>query len=335
MPIEDRKVGRVRAKSFDRRRSPMVGLAGFVFVVGGLALAGLGVATMYQPSLHPYVVEAAWILERLRRGGEQVMLVGVALAVTGVVLFSMRSFSRLLGADRESAEAIEDLARATTNQAECIEGLQSLVAVLRQESAEVMVVLRDQAAQMKRREENDPAFRIAASLDQVGARLDRAILDTRHQLLDELQQSGSRGQAQDDGALLDGLDRVEGSLRELATLTIGFQQALDSALQPMGSDAPADDAEPEPAPVSASWSDLQPRASLERYGHSDDGEPTDRDAQEWDAHASAPVPDEEAEVVEAQLASNAGELAPDEPREDGLAQARRRADRDASQRFLR
>jgi hypothetical protein len=115
MPIEDRKVGRVRAKSFDRRRSPMVGLAGFVFVVGGLALAGLGVATMYQPSLHPYVVEVAWILERLRLGGEQVMLVGVALAVTGVVLFSMRSFSRLLGADRESAEAIEDPARATTN----------------------------------------------------------------------------------------------------------------------------------------------------------------------------------------------------------------------------
>lgn len=301
MASDDRKLVRARAKSFDRKRGPMVGLPGFGFLAGGTALALVGVATSLQPSLHPTLAEVAWGLGRLGLGGEHLLLVGVALASAGVVLLALRSFTRLLGVDRETAEAIEDLARATTNQADCIEALESLVAALRQETAEVHVVLRDQAALLKRREENDPAFRIAASLDQVGARLDRGIIDARDVLLDELHQVTHRGQGADDGPLLDGLDRVEGTLRELATLTLSFQRALDAAVQPMEPEAP--NATAEPAHVAPSWSDLEPRVSLERYTHSDEADPAHRDAPRWGAIEPEPWADEgdpldrEAEVV--------------------------------------
>jgi hypothetical protein len=271
----------VRAKSFDRKRGPMVGLAGFVFFVGGAALAAVGIATRLQPRLHPDLEQVDWVLGQLGLGTEHLMLVGVALSSAGIVLHALRSFSRLLGVDRETAEAIEDLARATTNQAECIEGLESLIAALRQESAEVQVALGDQAALLKRREENDPAFRIALSLDQVGARLDRAIIDARDSVLDELHRIPEGGKGSEDGPLLDGFDRVEGTLRELATLTVHFQQALEAAVQPM--EPAAREEAHEPAQVAASWSDLEPRASIERYTHAQEDEASHRDAPRWGA----------------------------------------------------
>jgi len=283
MANDDRKVVRARAKSFDRKRGPMVGLAGFGFFVGGAALAAVGVATRLQPSLHPRLVQVEWVLGQLGLGAEHLLLVGVALSSAGIVLLALRSFSRLLGVDRETAEAIEDLARATTNQAECIEGLESLIATLRQESAEVQVALGEQAELLKRREENDPAFRIALSLDQVGARLDRGIIDARDLVLDELHRIADRGQGPDSdtGPLLDGFDRVEGTLRELATLTIQFQQALEAAVQPMEPATPAEALES--AQVTSSWSDLEPRASIERYTHSPEAAGTHRDAPSWGA----------------------------------------------------
>ena len=281
MANDDRKVGRARAKSFDRNRGPMVGFASFGFFFGGVALAAVGVAVNLRPSLHPRLGQVEWVLGRLGLGAEHLLLVGVSLAAAGVVLSALRSFARLLGVDRETAESIDDLARATTNQADCIEALEAHITVLRQETAEVHAVLREQAALLKRREENDPAFRIAASLDQVGARLDRGIIDARDMLLDELHQSASRGQTSDDGPMIDGLDRVEGTLRELATLTLHFQRALEAAVQPM---EPAARVEPdESAPVTPSWSDLEPRVSIERYTHPQDAERSHRDTLSWGA----------------------------------------------------
>jgi hypothetical protein len=306
MAIDDRKVVRARAKSFDRERGPMVGLASFLMFFGGAALAGLGVATNLQPSLHPYLSQVAWLLPRIGLGGEDLLLVGVALASAGVVLSALRSFTRLLGTDRETGEAIEDLTRATTSQADCIEALESLIAVLRQETAEVHVVLREQAALLKRREENDPAFHIAASLDQVGARLERGIIDARDLLVDELHQIGSRSQGADDGPMLDGLDRVEGTLRELATLTMRFQQALDAAVQPM--EPAASLATAEPAHVTPSWSDLEPRVSLERYSHPEEVERTHRDAPRWDTVEH--TDDSAARQREAEVATSAAAADP-------------------------
>lgn len=295
MGQDGRQAGRVKVKSFDRRSGPAVGLTGTAFVLGGLAAAGLGVAVTAVPGAHPLLSQASWILGRLGLAGVHLLVPGAALVAGGAVLFALRSFSKLIGVDRETAEAVDDLTRATTGQADAIEKLESLVAVLRQEIAEAGVVLRDQAAILKQKEENDPLFRLAASLDQLGQRIDRNIQSARdfvaaevHSLHDFVEQAPSF----DATPLVDSAVRVERGLIEFGERVDALERALSEALRPltdMPNLAPLTEAvdEPREAYVGGVAGDLRDDA----YGRYDgDGGHDERDLVESEAQAFAEEP---------------------------------------------
>ncbi len=291
---------RVRVRSFDRRRAPFVGTLGVLTLAGGAAAVGLGVAVSVQPLPHAALGQVTWALGRLGLAGGHLVLAGLATGLVGTVLLSMRSFVGLLGVDRETAEALDDLTRASEGQADAIALVEGLVAALRQETAEAGVVLRDQAALFRAREENDPLFRLAASLDQLGARTERIVLDARDALLDEvreghaLQQTGPSADAETAAAL----HQVELTLDALTERVMTFQRALADALRPFGEgpdsdepNRPASDTggevdgehdadEHERASAHVAWSDLAPLAQHEAFRE---------DAREFDAEEHPPV----------------------------------------------
>jgi hypothetical protein len=263
MNSEVRQGGRARARTYERHRSPLVGTFGGLCLAAGGALAGLAVATRMQPLPHGALAKVDWVLRRLTLDTGDLLLTATAFALGGVVLLSLRSFVHLLGADRETAAALDELTRATTNQARAIEVLEELTAALRQETAEAHVVLRDQAAVIKHREENDPLFRMAASLDQLGARVDRGILDSRDVLLDELHEAVGKVQGFDGGPLADGVALVEVGLASVGDRLTLLERALREALEPL-------------APVS-------------EVGHSGTASPHAGDEEGWNEPETAPV----------------------------------------------
>jgi len=239
------KGGKARVRTYGVERGPRVGLVGFLFLAGGVALAALGLVSNLRPLPRPELSRVTWVLERVGLEGGHLLLAGLLFAVVGVVLFALRSFHLLLGVDRQTAEALGDLIAANEAQTRSIDGIESLVAVLRQEVAEAHVVLRDQASVFAKREAENPLFRLAASLDQLGARIDRGILAARDTVLDELHHAAGGPGGHDMGPLFESAERVEFGLNNTAQRLEELERALYEALRPVDEVAPVAHADDE------------------------------------------------------------------------------------------
>lgn len=301
MGNDGRQAGRVRVKSFDRRSGPPVGLLGAAFVVGGVATAGLGIAVTALPHAHPLLSEASWVLGRLGLSGPALLAPGAALVAGGALVLALRGISRLIGVDRETAEAIDDLTRASTNQASAISVLESLVAALRQETAEAAVLLRDQVARHAQRDENDPLFRLAASLDQLGARMERTVQSARDGVLDAVHALHDHVEGTptfDSTPLVDSAVRVERCMDDLVGRLGALERELADALRPVASEPraslhdggfaerAAEAAYPDDAGEPAAWRGA-PQAYAAPYAGAF-GQAADSGALEHDRYADAP-----------------------------------------------
>jgi len=173
-----RSAKRERTTPQELRRLPPTP-AGWVLNLGGLALVGLGVAMAFPTS----VPALAPVLERasaLGLGTDTVALAGLVLLALGSLARQQRAHARTLLAPGLAEAQIEEV-RADLAQLQ--NGFQDLRASHVEQGVELGYVKKEVS---EHRQEGrlanpkDALFRLAASLDQLGARLDRKIHDEVH-----------------------------------------------------------------------------------------------------------------------------------------------------------
>lgn len=175
-------------QAFEKKGSG-AGMKGFPFLVGaaGIGCAAVAVFTAAAPSSLGAAVQVSQALDKAGLDKGPLLLFGVALCALAA---TMRRGDRALAASGASEEAslvgqqiLGDMGSQTT----LLSGLQAEVNAARSEIAEARQEIKTAAEaseQDTNSEASDPMFRMAASLDQLGARIGKRLDGSRDEMLE-------------------------------------------------------------------------------------------------------------------------------------------------------
>jgi len=156
-------------------RTPPANPGSLILILGGILFACVGVVmaagTEFVGALQPYVTMAA------RYGVEAgTFFVGGAVIIgLGIVSRYQRISSKRLLQDGPTSDALEEVFTELAEILEHVDRLQSEQTHVRHEIGNVKHQVTKQREESKTSDSKDALFRLAASLDQLGARLDQRI----------------------------------------------------------------------------------------------------------------------------------------------------------------
>ena len=222
---------RARAKGFGHAKG-QAALA-WTMIFGGAATCALAVATRLVPDAHPVLERGAYLLGRAGLETSVLVLAGVGSGIAGLVLRAVSRFGRLLDGDREAANAIDELSRTASGHARAVDSVRDEIGALCGELARTQHVVDEHVQWSHTQAQENPVFRLAASLDQLWARVDQSVMAARDELIHEVRNATVALRKVDDDALQQTAERVERGLvcvtQSIDALSNGVQGALVAA----------------------------------------------------------------------------------------------------------
>lgn len=152
----------------------------------GIGCMGMALATAFAPPSVAFLAKTAGMLDKVGLDKGPLLMFGVLSTAMGFALSRLNKASTGGGAAMNAASFAQANASSIETQAEVLGSVQSELTTIRQELSTARIKA-DEAKNAEAEgngEGSDPIFRLAASLDQLGAQIDKRIDKARRELIE-------------------------------------------------------------------------------------------------------------------------------------------------------
>lgn len=161
-------------QAFDKKAEGGIsGVAPWALMVSGAGLAGIAILTAAMPVQGGAIGSVVNILNRVGLDKGPLFLFGATIGALGFALARFEKAARAASANQDELGFGEQIADDLEGQAAIMAALQGEVGAARAELAELHRETHSMAESQKNNTASDPMFRLAASLDQLGAQIGR------------------------------------------------------------------------------------------------------------------------------------------------------------------
>jgi len=245
-----------RVKAFQKPATTREGgsFTSLVLTAAGALTCAVAVVTALPTAPHPMVETLAEALGRAGLDKGPIFLSGLFLAAIGVLAGQVQRAARGAGQGDETSEAVDALAGDVEAVSAILAAVQGELSAIRADSSELRRRAdAEERAKAGNGEGSDPMFRLAASLDQLGATIGKRVEAVRGEMLQAVEAVRERVSATQDHEEAMRAEREQAKEFEALRLDLadiaGRFKTIESELGRItGSAAPAADGESGEAP---------------------------------------------------------------------------------------
>ena len=274
----------------------------FGFIAIGATTMGMAVLTALTPPPAPFLAKAAGMLDQVGFDKGPLLMFGLLSTAMGFALWKLEKASRGGSAAADAASFAGSNAKGLESQSAILGSVQAELGALRGEIA----LARQEAKEAKAAnpenngEASDPIFRLAASLDQLGAQVDKRIDKARREMVEAVASVASSvevGATQRDEAFSKNATEMDAVRMDIADL----RAQLTRVATDVSSTKTSVEARPQVAATPAAVEAPSPEVKPEMKAEAPSAAPalpvelTDATEEEPVAQASSPGPTESSE----------------------------------------